>query len=132
MNNTPRLPGQPSVPAQQCIETLHQILGQLEALTDYLENGTAVVATNAEEIRVRRVLQDYLAVGKGCLTLAELEAFINEALVQAYLEPPVGRATLRRLLPALVADLFDSRPSRSVLRDGKFCRGFRGLVIRQE
>lgn len=82
------------------------------------------------EARVRAALLENLTAGSESFSTFELADAVSAALSYDG-GSPVSDAEIRKVLPRLLRELFDSKPSCSLRREGRFVRGYRGLAARE-
>ena len=129
--------GHSFVPASQIesiIDTLTEIAGHLEELSLQIQGEQASVgvqrsSSSATEARVRAALLKNLTNGSESFSTLELADLANAALSYDG-EGPVSESVIRKLLPGLLSEIFDAKPSCSLRRNGKYVRGYRGLAAR--
>jgi hypothetical protein len=100
----------------------------LEEITCMLQTSDAQASADLEA-RVRRALLLNVKQGQQALVVTELVDACSAAL-ELDGGPPAPAAGIRKVLPRLIRELFGARLSCSIMRDGKFARGFRGLDAR--
>lgn len=120
---------------ESAIEMLSQIATQLEELCEQIQaaQSSAIIpciASSDNEDRVRAALLENLTAGSESFSTFELADAVSAALSYDG-GNPVSDAEIRKLLPRLLRELFNAKPSCSLRREGKFVRGYRGLTARE-
>jgi len=132
-----RLAGHTDVPAHKIdsiIDALVQIAGRLEELCGQVRNAQSPdsvpqLTANDAEVRVRKALAENVSVGDEAFAVAEIADAISAALSQDG-GPPVPEPHIRAALPKLMKQMFGSRLSCSIRRDGRYVRGWRRLAAK--
>jgi hypothetical protein len=120
---------------RRVVESLNQVASVLERLSVPAQTGpTSVTPTTVtvEDALIRKFLSEEVRrSGKNNADLSTgelIEVWVEYCKLYALPTPPLTK--VKRALPAAMLSLFGAVRTHSLIRDGRHCRGFRGVEFK--